>query len=196
MVKSIEILEDEITEMALRADAYIVAPINLDDVVVANWVRLKCQYGCPSYAKKLSCPPYSPTPEDTRKVLSEYSKAYLIGYKGSALFKNKDNENMGELFPKVLRDVRKSLFELEKHAFLSGYYKSFVYGFCGPCTYCENCVVEEQIFTCKYASESRPSMEASGIDVFKTVENAGLKLEVQTDATHDNLRMYTLLLIE
>ena len=147
MVKSIEILEDEITKMANSSGAYIVSPISPDEVVVGNWVRLKCQYGCPSYAKKLSCPPYSPTPEDTRKVLSEYTKAYLIGYKGSTIFKKENKENMQELFPKVLRDVRKSLFEIEKHAFLSGYYKSFVYGFCGPCTYCENCVVEEQIFT-------------------------------------------------
>ena len=78
MVKSIEILEDEITKMANSGGAYIVSPICTDEVVVGNWVRLKCQYGCPSYAKKLSCPPYSPTPEDTRKVLSEYTKAYLI----------------------------------------------------------------------------------------------------------------------
>jgi predicted metal-binding protein len=196
MVKSTTILEDEITEMALNTGAYIVSPINLEDVVVANWVRLKCQYGCPSYGKKLSCPPYSPTPEDTRKVLSEYSKAYLIGYKGSTLFNGANKEDIQKLFPKVLKDVRNSLFEIEKHAFLSGYYKSFVYGFCGPCTYCETCVVEDQIFTCKYAAESRPSMEASGIDVFKTVENAGLKLEVQKDANHEDLRMYTLLLLE
>ena len=39
-------------------------------------------------------------------------------------------------------------------------------------------------------------MEASGIDVFKTVENAGLKLEVQKDVNPEDLRMYTLLLIE
>ena len=196
MVKSIEILEDEITEMALSSGAYIVSPISIDDVVVANWVRLKCQYGCPSYSKKLSCPPYSPTPEDTRKVLQEYSRAYLIGYEGSKLFSGDNHENMEELFPKVLMNIRKSLFEIEKHAFLSGYYKAFVYGFCGPCTYCETCVVEEHIYTCKYATESRPSMEASGIDVFKTVQNAGLKLEVQSDVNLEELKMYTLLLIE
>jgi predicted metal-binding protein len=196
MVKSIDILEEEIKDMAINDGANIVLPINPEEIVIANWVRLKCQFGCPNYAKKLSCPPYSPKPEDTRKVIDEYSKAYLIGYEGSTIFTKYNTENMGELFPVVLRDIRKSLFEIEKHAFLSGYYKSFVYGFCGPCTICDRCVVEDGILTCKYATESRPSMEASGIDVFKTVKNAGLDLEVQSSRNLNDLRMYTLLLIE
>jgi predicted metal-binding protein len=196
MVKSIDILEEEIKNMAIKDGANIVLPINPEEIVVANWVRLKCQFGCPNYAKKLSCPPYSPKPEDTRKVLDEYSKAYLIGYKGSTIFTKYDTENMDKLFPVVLKDIRKSLFKIEKHAFLSGYYKSFVYGFCGPCTICDTCVMEDGILTCKYATESRPSMEASGIDVFKTVKNVGLDLKVQSSRNINDLRMYTLLLIE
>lgn len=196
MVKSFNILETEIKNMAIKDGASIVLPINPEEVVVENWVRLKCQFGCPNYAKKLSCPPYSPKPEDTKKVLNEYSKAFLIGYKGSTLFNRYDTENRDDLFPKVLKDIRRSLFEIEKHAFLSGYYKSFVYGFCGPCTSCDKCVVEDGILSCKYATESRPSMEASGIDVFKTVKNAGLELEVQTSKNLNELRMFTLLLIE
>ena len=74
-------------------------------------------------------PPYSPTPEDTQKVLKEYSKAYLIGYSGS-IFKGYGEEKFGEIFPKALKKIRKSILELEKHLFLSGYYRSFTYGFC------------------------------------------------------------------
>lgn len=196
MVKSLDILEEEIKKMAFSDGANVVLSINPEEVIVGNWVRLKCQFGCPSYAKKLSCPPYSPKPEDTRKVLEEYSKAYLIGYKGSSVFSKYDTEKIDEVFPKVLKDIRKSLFEIEKHAFLSGYYKSFVYGFCGPCTICDKCIVEEGILTCKFAIESRPSMEAVGIDVFKTVKNAGLELEVQSSVNLNDLNMFTLLLIE
>ena len=196
MVKSFDVLEEEIKKMAINDGAFVVSLINPDDVVVGNWVRLKCQFGCPSYAKKLSCPPYSPTPDETRKVLNEYSKAYLIGYKGSTIFNKYDKGNDESLFPNVLKNIRKSLFEIEKHAFLSGYYKAFVYGFCGPCTTCDKCVIEEDILTCKYATESRPSMEASGIDVFKTVQNAGLELEVQSSRNLNDLRLFTLLLIE
>jgi predicted metal-binding protein len=195
MVKSYDILEKELKQMALEDGADVLLPINPEDIVVANWVRMKCQYGCPSYGKKLSCPPYSPVPDDTRKVMEEYSRAFLIGYSGR-IFNRYGDEDFGVVFPRALKDVRKSIFELEKHAFLSGYYKSFAYGFCGPCTLCTECVVEDGIFTCKFAKESRPSMEAAGIDVFKTVRNAGLELEVQTSLKPDDLRMYTLLLLE
>ena len=195
MVKSYEILEAELEKMAFKDGASVIMPINPNEVVVGNWVRLKCQYGCPSYAKKLSCPPYSPTPEDTRKVLEEYSRAYLIGYSRS-IFDEYGNEKFSEIFPKALKKIRKSILELEKHAFLSGYYKSFTYGFCGPCTLCKQCSAENDDLTCKLPKESRPSMEAAGMDVFKTVRNAGLELEVQNEINQEDLRMYTLLLLE
>ena len=195
MAKSYEILEAELEKMAFKDGACVIMPINPNEVVVGNWVRLKCQYGCPSYAKKLSCPPYSPTPEDTRKVLGEYSKAYIIGYNRS-IFKEYGNDSFGEIFPKALKKIRKSILELEKYAFLSGYYKSFTYGFCGPCTLCKQCSAENGDLTCKLPKESRPSMEAAGMDVFKTVRNLGLELEVQNEINQDDLRMYTLLLLE
>jgi len=195
MIISTDILEDELKDIAFKDGAIVFIPINPSEVVVANWVRLKCKYGCPSYAKKLSCPPYSPEPEETRKVLDEYSKAYLIGYSGS-IFKKYGDVEFGEIFPKALKDMRKSIFELEKYSFLAGYYKSFVYGFCGPCKMCDQCVVEEDSLTCKFAKVSRPSMEAAGIDVFKTVINAGLELKVQKEVNPDDLRMYTLMLLE
>ena len=195
MVKKLGILEEELKKLAFEDGAYVLMPIDPNEIVVSNWVRLKCQYGCPSYAKKLSCPPYSPTPDDTRQILKEYSKAYLIGFTGS-IFKKYGTQKYSEIFPKALKNIRKSIFELEKHAFLSGYYKSFTYGFCGPCTLCEQCVVEEGVLSCENAKESRPSMEAAGIDVFETVRNAGLELEVQNEIDPDNLRMFTLLLLE
>jgi len=33
--------------------------IDPKSVVVGDWVRLKCQYGCGGYGKNLTCPPYS-----------------------------------------------------------------------------------------------------------------------------------------
>ena len=99
MVKTYEILEAELEKMAFRDGACVIIPIDPNDVVVGNWVRLKCQYGCPSYGKKLSCPPYSPTPEDTRKVLEEYSKAYLIGY-NELYLKSMEMKNSVKYFPK------------------------------------------------------------------------------------------------
>ena len=53
MAKSYEILEAELEKMAFKDGACIIMAINPDDVVVGNWVRLKCQYGCPSYGKEI-----------------------------------------------------------------------------------------------------------------------------------------------
>ena len=47
-------------------------------VFTAEWVRLKCQYGCGAYASSRNCPPYSPTPERTRRILGEYRAAILV----------------------------------------------------------------------------------------------------------------------
>ncbi|MEO0096129.1 MAG: DUF2284 domain-containing protein, partial [candidate division WOR-3 bacterium] len=52
--------------------------IDTKTIVVANWVRLKCQYGCSGYNKYLTCPPFSPTPEYMKKVISEYKTALLL----------------------------------------------------------------------------------------------------------------------
>ncbi len=56
--------------LALEFGALDAKIINASDIAVGNWVRLKCQYGCNGYGKKLTCPPYSPRPEETRKMLS------------------------------------------------------------------------------------------------------------------------------
>ena len=47
-------------------------------VVTAAWVRLKCQYGCGGYGGCLTCPPHSPTPEQTQAALDCYSTALLV----------------------------------------------------------------------------------------------------------------------
>ncbi|MCX8109927.1 MAG: DUF2284 domain-containing protein, partial [Syntrophorhabdaceae bacterium] len=48
------------------------------DIFTAPWVRMKCQFGCPNYGMSLCCPPHTPTPEETRKILDSYTYALLI----------------------------------------------------------------------------------------------------------------------
>ena len=52
--------------------------IPVDTIVTAEWVRLKCQYGCSGYNKRLTCPPFSPTPDETRRILQEFRSVLLI----------------------------------------------------------------------------------------------------------------------
>ncbi len=142
-------------------------------IFTAEWVRRKCQYGCDGYGEHLTCPPYSPTPQETRLLLDEYKTALLIHF----LFKG-------------VR-VLKIICTLEREAFLAGYYKAFGMS-AGPCSLCEKCNVKK---TCCHTEQARPSLEACGIDVYLTARTAGFPIEVvQNHSCPENY--YGLLLIE
>ncbi len=129
-------------------------------IVTAEWVRMKCQFGCPGYGVRLSCPPYSPTPEVTRRVVDSYEKAILFRQQ---LDKGRRS--------KVFNDL---LVHLEIELFLEGYYKAWSMG-AGPCRLCDECNVGG---LCRHGYEMRPSMEACGIDVFQTARGNGFPIEV------------------
>ncbi len=129
----------------------IIIPSN--SVVTAEWVRVKCQYGCGGYGRSLTCPPASPTPEQTRRILSYYKHALLV---------HVDEEI----------NIDKIISTMEREIFFDGYYKAFGMGG-GPCYLCDRCPK-----LCKHPGEARPAMEACGIDVFHTVRTHGLPIEV------------------
>ena len=138
--------------------------IDTKTVVTGNWVRMKCQFGCSGFGKCLTCPPYSPTPEYTRKMLREYQCGLLLQI-----------ENIeAKREPRISRELKEIVAALEREIFLEGCYK--VFGMVsGPCGFCQTCNTEKP---CKYPELARPAMEACGIDVYKTARNNGFKLEV------------------
>jgi len=138
--------------------------INTTTIIVANWVRLKCQFGCSGYGKRLTCPPFSPTPEYTQKMLGEYSKALLMQI---------ENIPPGRE-SRISRKLKSIVSDLEREIFLDGNYKAFGMT-SGPCHFCRTCDVNKG---CKYTDRARPAMEACGIDVYQTMRNNGFKLEV------------------
>jgi predicted metal-binding protein len=142
---------------ALELGAFDAKVISTKSVVTAPWVRMRCQYGCPGYGRRLSCPPYSPTPEQTRGILDSYKTGILM--KGP------------------LWGVNPIMIALEREIFLSGYYKAWSMGE-GPCHKCEACALKAG---CRFPQQLRPSMEASGIDVFQTVRNNGYTIDVVKD---------------
>lgn len=146
--------------------------IPTSQVFTGEWVRLKCQFGCGAYGSNRNCPPHAPTPERTRRILDEYRTAILV-HGGRTT------------------DIRALVVRLEREVFLAGYYKAFAYA-CGPCHLCEKCNLEG---ACRHEDESRPAMEACGIDVFATARAAGLPIAVVT--SHDCAQnYYGLVLVE
>lgn len=140
--------------------------VDTELIVVNDWVRIKCQYGCGAYGRCLTCPPYSPTPEVTRKMLRDYSKGLLMKFERIS-YEEEENSTAS-------RRVRDLVYELERLIFLDGYYKAFGMG-AGPCPYCDECDVTQ---ACQFPRKARPSMEACGIDVYKTAQNYGFTLKV------------------
>ena len=151
-------------------EAKVISP---QQVFTAEWVRRKCQYGCDGFGEHLTCPPYSPTPQETRRLLDEYTTALLIHCPSRGI------------------DVLKIISTLEREAFLSGYYKAFGMS-AGPCSLCEHCNVQA---TCCHTEHARPSMEACGIDVFKTARDNGFPIEV-IKGHGEERNAYGLILVE
>ena len=123
-------------------------------VETAEWVRWKCQFGCGGYGSSLVCPPHTPRPDQTRRLLDGYSRAVL--------------------FEAPTGKAKEIAVALERQLFLDGHHKAFGLG-AGPCSLCEECRFDHR---CLHPRKARPSMEACGIDVFTTVRRHDMPIEV------------------
>jgi predicted metal-binding protein len=72
------------------------------------------------------------------------------------------------------KDISKIAVQIEKAAFLFGFYKAWAMG-AGPCRLCASCNLKSG---CRHSEAARPSMEACGIDVYTTARRNGFKIEV------------------
>jgi predicted metal-binding protein len=162
---------ESLLKFALKNGAIASELITVDQVKVADWVHWKCKYGCPHFGMFLTCPPYSPTPQQTRELLKDYKQAIIVKYDSS-------------------QDHHRCIFELEREAFLIGFYSAWGLS-SGRCRLCESCVRE--VGSCRYPLLARPSMEACGIDVFATSRNAGFDMSVKTSSEERYQRICLLL---
>ena len=205
-------LENELKALAKKNNAQIYE-IDPREIVVSEWVRWRCVFGCKGFAKHLGCPPYVPGPSETRALLKEYSKAYIVHFKGIPGMEDIDPTSIPEdwhpFLERLIRWIGDTVYELEQHAFYRGYYKSLAFA-AYPCIYCEECVAEQSEGVvdlslkrnCRHAEKVRTSMEAVGVDVFATVRKLNLPIEVipcENNAygkiTHTDLNSYGLLLV-
>ncbi len=164
-----------------------VFPFKTDIIKVAEWVHLKCRYGCSRFNMNWCCPPSTPSPERVRSILKEYELALLlVGSKSCADF----YLNNGK---KRISQVRcwKGTVSLERMLFLEGYYKAFsLVGEC--CALCKECAFPEP---CRFPQEKRPSVESFSIDVIGTLRNLGTTSKVATCAA-DSYTYYAIILLE
>lgn len=158
--------------------------INPHDIVTAQWVRIKCMYGCGDYGKIATCPPNVPTVSECRRFFDEYEH--------SVLFRFEKKVDKPEDRFQWTREINLSLIDLERDVFLLNYPKAFVLVI-DSCTLCKECVSDRS--ECKNSKLSRPTPEAMAIDVYSTVQKYNYPIHVLEDYT-ESMNRYAFLLIE
>jgi predicted metal-binding protein len=154
------------------------------DIVVSQWVRMKCTFGCANYGKNASCPPNVPSVSECRQFFDEYNTA--------AIFHFEKRVDQPEERHAWSRGVNQELLELERAVFLAGYQKTFLL-FMDSCGICAECVGARH--DCKNPRLARPSPESMAVDVFSTVRQYGYPIEVLSDYSQA-MNRYAFLLIE
>jgi predicted metal-binding protein len=201
---------DFIKNKALELDALDCKIISVTDVYVENRIPLKCRVGCVGYGKKLTCPPYVPTPNEFREILNEYEYAALLKFKSPA---KADHETVCSIYknwldPDVETDLKvkaekfwdeyfdysniihNKMLELEKVAFNQGYTLALAF-VNGSCKLCKSCNLKEKI--CVHPSLARIPEHAVGINMKKTAKAAGMELKFPFSGQPEPM---TLLLID
>lgn len=158
--------------------------IDPQEIVVAQWVRMKCTFGCSEYGHNACCPPQTPSVPECRQFFSEYSTAAIFHF-ATAVNKPDDRHDW-------TKGINLGLSRLEREVFLAGYRKTFLL-FMDSCCLCSKC--KEIRTECKNAPMARPAPEAMAVDVYETVKKVGYPIQVLTD--YDQvMNRYAFLMIE
>ncbi|HVP79901.1 MAG TPA: DUF2284 domain-containing protein [Thermodesulfobacteriota bacterium] len=166
---------------ALRQEALDLGA-SMAKIIPAEWVeidervRLKCSVPlCPYYDKNLYCPPRGPSADVTRKAMSRYTWALLFALDVIPPDEFSDRSTEREAAVTWGKKCLEITSRIETLAFGRGYYLAMGFGqgsclkiLCGQ----ERCLVLGG-GKCPYPLQSRPSMESSGIDVFRLATRAG-----------------------
>ena len=139
-------------------------------IIVSQWVRMKCKFGCGEYGVGGACPPNTPSVAECEQFFNEYSDAAILHFEGT-MEKPEDRHAWS-------RRINAKLVNLEREVFLTGYERAFML-FMDSCTFCKECTGDRQ--NCKEPGMSRPAPEAMAVDVYSTVRQFGFPINVRTD---------------
>jgi predicted metal-binding protein len=153
-------------------------------IVVAQWPRMKCLYGCNEYGKTPTCPPNAPSVAECERFFREYRWAVLFHFE-KEVARPEDRSAW-------TRKLNLRLLKLERDVFLSGHEKAFLL-FLDSCNICTECPGKREV--CKQPKMARPTADALAVDVYTTVRQAGYPIAVLS--RYDQaMNRYAFLLIE
>jgi predicted metal-binding protein len=178
---------------AIKLGATDAKPIRAAEVVVDERVRHKCIIPtCPEYGMCSHCPPHALPVETVRGLVNKFQWALLMkievdprligGYNAARIASNlaagRKDPNAA-LVAEAIESGRRMYYivsDIESMAFYDGHYMATGFA-CSSCrvVFCQDkgCQVLTQGGPCRFPLRSRPSMEASAMDVYRIVTNAG-----------------------
>jgi len=158
--------------------------IDPQTIVFAQWVRMKCIYGCGSYGELATCPPNTPPVKECERFVREYTKCAVFHFE-----KKVEDPIDRHLWTK---GVNQDLYGMELDLFKSGYVKAFLLPM-DTCELCSDCAGNRE--DCRHPEQARPTPDALGIDVYSTVRSIGYPIQVLSDYDQ-TMNRYAFLLIE
>lgn len=148
---------DNYVRMALDLGAVDALMIGVSEIAFDPRTYLKCAWGCPTFGR-LKCSPDLIKPWEAEPILRRYRTALLIH--------TLDSASSSEI-----------AYEMERRAFLDGFYFAFALYGCSECEVCEARSRSE----CTNPVKARPGPDFMGIDVYATARKFGLPIEVLTN---------------
>ncbi len=159
----------------------------VNNIALAQWVNLKCRYGCSQYKANWSCPPATPNLTEVRTILSEYSTALmLVGNQNRNDFYKDSNRNRTDQVK-----YWKGIVSLERMLFLKGYDKAISL-VSGACSLCKKCAYPD---ACRFPQEKRPTVESFCIDLVGTLKNLGIETKVAM-GLNETFKYYSIILLD
>jgi predicted metal-binding protein len=143
-----------LVEKAIELGATEAKIIDTNKIVFDSRSFLKCRFGCNRWGQYWTCPPHlSLSQEMFQDAFSQYSKALIL--------KTTDPHKGQDITVKMEKQAMTS------HQFMLAFAMVL-------CVWCEECAYPAP---CRFPLMARPSMDAYGIDIGKTIEPLGLKVE-------------------
>ncbi len=165
----------QMVDKALAQGAVSCVPFHISDICFDSRTLLKCMFGCGDWGKGLTCPSRagSPNMAEYKEMFSRYSWGVIIHAHDK-------------------HTTQKVSFELERSSFVEGYYFSFSMSDCGLCKECAGFKGEE----CRNVKKARPAFHSVGIDVFKTVRQLGMHINILFDPANEEQNWYAAVFVE
>ena len=158
--------------------------IDPQKIIVAQWVRMKCMFGCGEYGRSGACPPNTPEVADCDRFFKEYADAVIFHFQGR-MDQPEDRHAWS-------RNINAKLLKLERDVFLAGYERAFLL-FMDSCCFCKECSGNRE--ACKEPRMARPAPEAMAVDVYSTVRQFNFPISVRT-AYDQKMDRYAFLMVQ